>query len=60
MHHLLSLPPDGHHERLQTYMKENKQGKYGTHSYSSEKFGLTDNEIRHQFTDYLHAFGKHL
>ena len=56
-----ALPwPDGHHKRLQSYMKENKQGKYGTHSYSSEKFGLTDDEIRRQFTDYLHAFGKHL
>lgn len=56
-----ALPwPDGHDERLQSYMKENRQGKHGRHTYSSQEFGLTDDEIRRQFTEYLDAFGKYL
>jgi hypothetical protein len=35
----------------------NRVGARGVHRYSAEEFGLTDEEIRSAFVDYLDRFG---
>ena len=49
--------PAGHDARLQTYLDANPAGKHGSHTYRSDDFGLTDDEIRHRFADYYDCFG---
>jgi hypothetical protein len=42
-----------------TWSDQNRAGSRGEHRYSAEEFGLTAEEIRSSFADYLEAFGKH-
>jgi hypothetical protein len=37
----------------------NRAGSRGAHRYSAEEFGLTDDEIREVFGDYLDRFGQY-
>jgi hypothetical protein len=39
------------------WSSENRAGSRGEHRYSAEEFGLTDEQIRAEFADYLEAFG---
>jgi hypothetical protein len=48
---------DAFQERLQAYVRDNPQGKYGKHRYSSADFGLTDEAITRRFTEYSREFG---
>jgi hypothetical protein len=36
---------------------QNRAGSRGEHRYSAEEFGLTTNEIRHAFAEYLDRYG---
>jgi hypothetical protein len=49
--------PADHEARLQEHLDANPAGKHGSHTYRSEDFGLTDDEIRHRFADYYDYFG---
>lgn len=48
--------PTNHEDVLQAYLDANPQNKFGSHKYSSEDFGLTDDEVLAHFSDYLDAF----
>ena len=41
---------------MQTWLRENPQGKQGRHTYSLEKFGLTHEGIEQRFTEYNNMF----
>jgi len=43
--------------RMQDYLVANPRGRYGTHRYSLEDFGLDRAELRPQFSDYCERFG---
>jgi hypothetical protein len=38
---------------------QNEAGSRGEHHYSAEEFGLTDDQIRSEFAEYLKRFGEH-
>ena len=38
---------------MQGFLAENPQGKHGKHSYSSEEFGITDDQVRERFAEYI-------
>jgi hypothetical protein len=37
---------------MQKWLKENPQGKHGSHKYELSQFGLTDSHVRHAFAEY--------
>lgn len=39
--------------RMRLYMRENPQGKHGRHDYSTAEFGLSAEEVRERFADYM-------
>ena len=39
-------------DAFQNYLDQHPKGKHGTHQYSLEQFGLSDNVLRHLFADY--------
>jgi hypothetical protein len=39
------------------WAQENRAGSRGTHTYSAEQYGLTDQEIRDAFAPYLEVYG---
>lgn len=43
-------------ERLEKWIKENPQHKYGRHVYSAEDFGTTDEELSAKFVGYRRRF----
>jgi LPS sulfotransferase NodH len=49
--------PEGHDERLKEHLEANPRGRFGSHEYRSEDFGLTDRELRDRFADYIDHFG---
>jgi hypothetical protein len=46
-------------DAMATWSDENRAGARGEHRYSAEEFGLTDDEIREVFADYLDRFGQY-
>jgi hypothetical protein len=54
------LPLDDHQRTvIADWADSNKKGSRGTHSYSAEQYGLTDDEIRDAFADYLVEYGRY-
>ena len=43
--------------RLEDYNRRNAPGQFGKHHYTPEEYGLTDDEIRAAFKDYVERFG---
>jgi hypothetical protein len=43
--------------RMQAWHARNPQHRYGVHRYELEQFGLSTEEIRHQFASYMQTFG---
>jgi len=41
---------------METFMRENKQGKHGGHEYSAEEFGLNAASIRKEFRAYIDQY----
>jgi hypothetical protein len=41
------------------WSKQNKAGARGEHKYSPEDYGLTAEQIRETFADYLDVYGKY-
>ena len=48
---------DAYRTNLERYIRENPQGKHGTHRYAASDFGLTDDVVRQRFTSYNERFG---
>jgi hypothetical protein len=44
-------------QAIADWAEGNKRGSRGSHSYSAEQYGLTDDEIRTEFADYLDEYG---
>ena len=42
---------------MQATLDNNPQGKHGKHSYSLEEFGLTADQIKERFADYIAKYG---
>jgi hypothetical protein len=42
---------------MAAWSERNRAGSRGEHHYSAEEFGLTDDEIRDEFAEYLDCFG---
>ena len=38
---------------MQGFIADNPQGKHGRHDYSSGEFGITDDQVRERFADYI-------
>ncbi|XP_013404316.1 uncharacterized protein LOC106169404 [Lingula anatina] len=51
----LSLTNHGR-ERMERYVLENPQNKYGRHRYDLKNYGLTEDEIREHFKEYIGYF----
>ena len=49
--------PDGHEGTLRRYLDEHPRSLHGSHTYSSEDFGLTDGEVLNRFASYTDVFG---
>ena len=43
--------------RMHAWLRENPQGKHGEHKYNLDEFGLTEQDIRDHFSDYMDRFG---
>jgi hypothetical protein len=50
---------DSVRDAMANWSEGNRAGSRGEHRYSSEEFGLTDDEIREVFADYLDRFGQY-
>lgn len=48
--------PDGHDQTLEHHLSDNPQHKHGSHRYSADDFGLTDEAITERFSDYVDFF----
>lgn len=44
--------PEGHEERIEAYLRANPKGKHGPHRYEPSEFGVTEDEIRDQLSEY--------
>jgi len=43
--------------RMHAWLQENPQGKHGEHKYNLEEYGMTEQDIRDHFPDYMERFG---
>ena len=43
--------------RMHAWLRENPQGKHGEHKYNLDEFGVTEQDIRDHFSDYMDRFG---
>jgi hypothetical protein len=50
---------DSVRDAMVTWSEEHRAGSRGEHTYSAEEFGLTDDQIRDTFADYLDRFGEY-
>lgn len=48
--------PDDMGERIHNYLAERTQNQYGRHRYTLEEFGMSREEIEHNFADYYKEF----
>jgi len=44
-------------QKMITYLKSNKQGKYGRHKYSLEEYGFDAEQVYEEFYDYMNHYG---
>ena len=44
-------------QRMKVYLKNNKQGKYGRHKYSSEEYGFIAEGVYREYQDYMEHYG---
>lgn len=44
-------------KRMKIYLKNNKQGKYGRHTYSLEEYGFTGEGLYQKYKDYMDYYG---
>lgn len=51
----LTLQPEVERRMLQ-WLEENPQGKHGEHRYNLDEFGMTENDIREHFSEYMKRF----
>ena len=51
-HFGLELSPEAE-AAMQGFLADNPQGKHGNHSYSTDEFGITDDQVRDRFADYI-------
>ena len=54
-HFNMNLTP-GVEAAMQRYLVENPQNKHGKHTYSLDKYGITEEDIQKTFADYLEYF----
>ena len=45
---------------MQNHMEENRQHKLGQHKYSLEQYGITEQEVKDNLTDFLEYFGEEI
>ena len=43
--------------RLAEFQKQNAKGAHGSHDYTPEEYGLSDEAVRAEFKDYIDRFG---
>jgi len=43
-------------KRMEDFMKNNPRDKHGTHRYTLEMFGLTQEEVRQRFSNYMQRY----
>ena len=41
---------------MREFIAQNPQGKHGKHEYSSTEFGITDDQVRERFADYIRRY----
>ena len=51
---------DEHARLAQEFCDNHKKNKYGKHVYSLADYGLTEDQVRAEFTDYLEQFDSYL
>lgn len=44
-------------QRMLRWLEENPQGKHGEHKYNLQEFGMTEQDIREHFSEYMGRFG---
>jgi len=44
-------------ERMKDYLRNNKQGKYGRHTYSLEEYGFSGEQVYQEYKDYMEHYG---
>lgn len=44
-------------QRMRDWIRNNPEGKHGSHSYTLEQFGLSAAQIRERFADYIRQYG---
>ncbi len=44
-------------KRMKIYLKNNKQGKYGRHKYSLKEYGFNEENLYHEYKDYMEHYG---
>jgi hypothetical protein len=49
--------PNGHDERIRSYLREKPRAKFGAHTYKYEELGLDENVVREQFKPYVEHYG---
>jgi hypothetical protein len=42
--------------RMRTWLQDNQQNKYGTHRYTLEQFGLSNDVVHERFANYITEF----
>jgi hypothetical protein len=54
----LGLPwPNGHADRIRTYLRDKPKAKFGAHTYKYEELGLDADVVREQFAPYVAHYG---
>jgi len=43
-------------ERMKIYLRNNRQGRYGRHTYSLQEYGFEKESIYHKFRDYMEQY----
>jgi hypothetical protein len=49
-----------HARSITGYLRDNPRHKHGTHSYSLEKFGLTEDSVKDEFSGYIEEYAEYL
>ncbi len=57
IHQQFSLPfTAAHRQRIEAYMRDNRQHKHGRHDHVLEDFGLTESQVLTRYSSYLERF----
>jgi hypothetical protein len=58
IYHKLGRPwPAGHDETVVRYLRDKPRGKFGTHTYTLEDYGLDPEQVRASYADYVEHYG---